>query len=278
MRLLAIHRLVPFVYYLLLQFTLSLPIVAAFTMNNSNNNRSNEQPLVIVDTDLDQLVTRCHELLQEKKHSPQVWVGLAGPPGSGKSTLASKLSQKLGPIATVLPMDGYHIPKVKLSQTDFERRGAPWTFDSSQFVEDLQKAKQQQSGSFPIYDRSIGDPVPNRTTVEPSHKIVFVEGLYVFAFDHEDWAPLQHILDDMWYIHIPDANLLKERLVERHLRNWSDKKAALFGSGQDGARRKVEQNDGPNADFVQKNSQHHAKVWIVHDEERTERKIDGSLE
>ena len=143
MKLPAIHRLVLFYYYFL--SICWLPIATAFTMRNKNKPTTPQKPLVINDTDLDRLVERCRTL--QEKHS-QVWIGVAGPPGSGKSTLANKLCKKLGAIATILPMDGYHIPKEKLSQADFQRRGAPWTFDAAQFVCDIKAARLLLFGRF----------------------------------------------------------------------------------------------------------------------------------
>jgi pantothenate kinase len=54
-----------------------------------------------------------------------VWLGIVGPPGSGKSTIAQFLEEFLLRDKNVrvgrIQMDGYHIPKNKLSAQDMQR-------------------------------------------------------------------------------------------------------------------------------------------------------------
>ena len=65
----------------------------------------------------------------------RILVAIAGAPGSGKSTLAANLATRLGPMAEVLPMDGFHLDNARLRQMGlFHRKGAPETFDAESFV------------------------------------------------------------------------------------------------------------------------------------------------
>lgn len=234
------------------------------------------------------LVQRSLDLL-EKSSSSQVFIGIAGGPGSGKSTLAESVCKAVNEecgqdAAIVIPMDGYHFSKSRLEEmgkkelvigdtmagnggttTTFQdlmsRRGAPWTFDSEALIRDLQQAKQHQQGSFPIYSREISDPVPNGVFLTPSQKIIYCEGNYLLSFDNANWKPLENIWDETWYILVPEE-VVKERLINRHLENWNDSKVQMWGSGRNGALCKVEASDLKNYRWIQETSRNHADVII----------------
>lgn len=244
--------------------------------------------------DVNALVTRSLKLLDKKQTSvdsqQQVFIGIAGGPGSGKSTVAEAVCNavnKLHPdnmMAIVIPMDGYHYSKAKLQEMEnkgimigdvatgssgttttfsdlMSRRGAPWTFDSQALVRDLQTAKQQGQGSFPIYSRDISDPVPDGGTLTHQHKIVYCEGNYLLAFESEDWKPLESIWDETWFVSISEQ-VAKERLISRHLERWNEAKIQLWGQGRDGAQAKVEASDLKNFRWIQENSRGHYDVII----------------
>lgn len=112
-----------------------------------------------------------------------------------------------------------------------------------------------------MYDRSISDPVDNQIHVTPDHTIVFSEGNYLLANDDAAWTPLSVLWDDAWFIDVSE-DVLKERLVNRHLENWTAAKEARFGPGRIGATAKVESSDLINARWVYRTSQQHACVRI----------------
>lgn len=221
----------------------------------------------------------------------QVYIACVGAPGSGKSTISDKVVRAINDrkgrdnVSIVIPMDGYHIPKSELrtmgeqgvligdqdstvgTTTCYEdlmrRRGAPWTFDPKRLNEDLTSARERGEGYFPVYDRSISDPVPNQISVTKDHQIIICEGNYLIAFDDPDWAPLRRHWDDRWFIDVAETEL-KERLVKRHLKNWTSAKISLFGEGRKGAELKAESSDLKNARWVYQTSKVHANVIITH--------------
>jgi pantothenate kinase len=96
--------------------------------------------------------------LYKSKNSPNTFiVAIAGPPGSGKSATAKRLVSLLNaavasadtqPLAKCIGMDGYHytrqyLREMKDSARAFERRGAPFTFDSLAFAEMLMKLRHR---------------------------------------------------------------------------------------------------------------------------------------
>lgn len=236
---------------------------------------------------VDALVKRSIDILETSGDS-QVFIGIAGGPGSGKSTLVEMVSQavndELQHSSIVIPMDGYHISRANLKKmpsdgvqigdvatgkdcttTTFDdlmsRRGAPWTFDSSALIHDLQTAKQTGKGTFPIYSREVSDPVSNGVELTREHKIVYCEGNYLLAFDDAEWQPLQTLWDDTWFIDVTEP-VVKERLVNRHLERWNTAKVQLWGQGRAGAQAKVEASDLKNLRWIHEKSRGHANVII----------------
>lgn len=154
------------------------------------------------------------------------WVGVAGGPGTGKSTVAETVCERLNEIspdsAIVIPMDGWHIPQDRLVEElgmeGMQRRGAPWTFDCDLLYEQLKDAKKNAKASLPMYSREISDPVPDKVKLEPHHKIVFVEGIYMLWKDDEEkkWSRLFELWDEKWFIQChPEKSKLNVLSIDR---------------------------------------------------------------
>ncbi|PKI64068.1 hypothetical protein CRG98_015512 [Punica granatum] len=190
-------------------------------------------------------------------------VGLAGPPGAGKSTLASEVvqrinrlwPQKVGPfdsqvepadVATVLPMDGFHLYRSQLDAMEnpeeaHARRGAPWTFDPMLLLQCLQNLRSQGSVYAPSFDHGVGDPVEADIFIGIQHKIVLVEGNYLFLEDGV-WKEVSSIFDAKWFIDV-DIDKAMQRVLKRHIST---------GKPPDVAKWRIEHNDRPNAELIMK--------------------------
>jgi len=167
-------------------------------------------------------------------------LGLVGAPGAGKSTLAQALADALGPMAQVVPMDGFHLANAELARLRrAQRKGAPDTFDAAGYVALLRRLRTQAPGETvyaPAFRREIEEPIAGAIAVHPQTRLVITEGNYLLL-DDGPWAEVASLLDDCWYVDVDDT-LRRQRLVERHIR---------FGRNQAEARAWVEHTDEPNA-------------------------------
>ncbi|MET9930797.1 MULTISPECIES: nucleoside/nucleotide kinase family protein [unclassified Streptomyces] len=155
-------------------------------------------------------------------------LGLAGPPGAGKSTLAARLVDRLGGLAVLVPMDGFHLAQaelVRLGRAD--RKGAPDTFDAAGYTALLVRLRTPEPGTTvyaPAFDRSLEEPVAGAVPVAPDVPLVVTEGNYLLH-DEGAWAGVLPLLDEAWYLDL-DARLRVPRLIDRHVRFGKDRARA----------------------------------------------------
>ena len=172
-------------------------------------------------------------------------VALAGPPGAGKSTLVEGLLVALGPVAAVLPMDGYHLDNALLDARDERRRkGAPWTFDVGGLARDLQRLSADDGPVLvPVFDRGLDLSRAAAREIGPEVRVVLVEGNYLLL-DQAPWDALAGFWDVTVALDVPEP-VLKARLMQRWLDHDHTEAEALA---------RVEANDLPNARLVLANS------------------------
>ena len=205
-------------------------------------------------------LSKHHSLKTAGSSSPQrTIIALAGPPGSGKSTVASIVAARINAdlripnFATVVPMDGFHLPRSALDQLPnraeaYARRGAAWTFDA-QGVVDLvhalhaSKMDTKQVILAPSFDHVLKDPQLNGVSIGSEVSIVILEGNWLL-FDEEPWSSIARLVDDSWFVDV-EPKLAKERIAKRHLRSGIEVtwEAAL---------RRAEGNDLRNGDEVRR--------------------------
>ncbi|CAL9061013.1 unnamed protein product [Musa banksii] len=163
-------------------------------------------------------------------------VGLAGPPGAGKTTLSSEVVRRLNNLwsqkatgknsvsplefAIVLPMDGFHLYRSQLDAMEnpeeaHARRGAPWTFNPELLLKCLHSLRNEGSTYAPSFDHGVGDPVEDDVFVSSEHKVVIVEGNYLFL-EEGIWQDICSIFDEKWFLDI-DINVAMERVLKRHI-------------------------------------------------------------
>jgi len=216
----------------------------------------------MMQSDNDQLANYLLEQVAELEEGKIFWLGIAGAPGSGKSTLSQGLQQRLGEIAVVIPMDGYHfyrgeLDKMPNSDEAHKRRGAPFTFNAKRFVQELANARQQGEGSFPSFDHGQGDPVEKEIRlIAGQHRVAVVEGNYLLL-EEEPWKQIRTLLDETWFLEV-DIELCMQRVRARFLATGRDQRTADF---------RIKTNDRPNAELVTRVSPQYAdRVISGHDD------------
>jgi len=184
---------------------------------------------------------RARELIAR---SGRALLGLVGPPGSGKSTLAAALQAEFAHVSQVVPMDGFHLANVELERLGRRgRKGAHDTFDSAGYVALLRRLLAQPDDEIvyaPEFRREIEEPIANAIPVFPRTQLVITEGNYLLL-DEGPWASVKGLLDEVWYVDVPDEVRL-HRLTKRN---------AQFGRSPDEPPSWVANTDEPNARLIE---------------------------
>lgn len=195
------------------------------------------------------VITRFDDLvdaLGEPATGKRRLIAIVGAPGSGKSTLSKALGEAINQrepgSASILPMDGFHLDdQVLRARGRLERKGAPDTFDVGGLVHMHRRlaANEEAEIAVPLFDRTLEVSRGGARIIPTSVKIVLVEGNYLLL-QNPPWDQLAAFYDLTVQIAVPEE-ALRARLVER----W--RKHDL---PQEVARRRIEDNDLPNARLV----------------------------
>ena len=200
--------------------------------------------------DISAITKRISDLCNSKD---RVIVGIAGPPAAGKSTISASLEAALTD-SVVVPMDGFHLDNQELDALSLrDRKGAPDTFDADGFVDLVHAIKNRDDVvSVPEFDRSLDAVVHRGLVVAPRHRVILVEGNYLFL-DKKPWDSLMPLFDLQVFLKPPLADI-ENRLLNR----WRE-----HGYSEQEAQAKAEMNDMPNARFVLAHSKINEDAMVV---------------
>jgi pantothenate kinase len=202
---------------------------------------------------IEQDVIQVCELVKSKmREGARIIIGVAGPPASGKSTLAKLVVQYLnneadsvGPIATILPMDGYHLDNWLLeSRGLLARKGAPETYDAHGFCDVVKRLSTADIESFhPKFDRQMDLAIANSIAIHPHTPVIVVEGNYLLL-KTEPWASLREVFTATVLV-CPPIDALRDRLQQR----WTE-----YGLDPEAATLRATMNDMVNVGLVIRDS------------------------
>ncbi len=194
----------------------------------------------------------CDLISSRRQVGVRTIVAIAGPPASGKSTLAEAVVLTLNaqqssavPVATLVPMDGYHLDNRILEPRGLlTRKGAPETFDAVGFCTAIKGLQSARHESFhPSFDRQMDLAIANAIAVHPDTPTVVVEGNYLLM-DSDPWRGLADVFTVTVFVS-PDLEELKSRLQHRWIKHGFDPKSAL---------QRATMNDLPNAELILRDS------------------------
>ncbi|HEU4424627.1 MAG TPA: nucleoside/nucleotide kinase family protein, partial [Pilimelia sp.] len=109
-------------------------------------------------------------------------LGITGAPAAGKSTVAAAIVAALAPVATLVPMDGFHLAEAELHRLGrHPRKGAVDTFDADGFAALLRRLRAGRPGVVyaPEFRREIEEPIAGAIPVPPEVPLVVTEGNYL---------------------------------------------------------------------------------------------------
>lgn len=187
----------------------------------------------------------------------RVLIGITGSPGAGKSTLATTLVAALNAedgagTAVHLPMDGFHLANTTLDRLGLRhRKGAIETFDGWGFAGLLERVRAETDHVVyaPGFERSVDEPVAAEIAIEPTARIVVVEGNYLLV-DEGPWQQVGELLDEYWFIEATEEQRVR-RLVARHTAFGRTPEAALAWALEvDGANARIIEPTVARADLV----------------------------
>jgi putative kinase len=173
---------------------------------------------------------------------------LAGPPGCGKSTLAALWEElarrQRGPLLQALPLDGFHYPNAVLDARTVSRdgrevslrllKGSPESYDLESLARHLRDLHEGQTPAWPIYDRTVHEPVPSGIAVAREGVLV-VEGNYLLL-DEPGWRELAAFKDLGVFLECREEDARSD-ILARHVRG---------GRTPEDAARHYAFNDEPN--------------------------------
>jgi fructokinase len=155
-------------------------------------------------------------------------VAVAGPPGAGKSTLAAVLVDRLnrdGPVAALVPMDGFHLDNAILDARGLRaRKGAPETFDALGVLRMVERLDRDAEVVIPGFDRARDIAIAGAAVLGAECRIAVVEGNYLLL-DEAPWRDLRPLWD-LSVMLSPPVEVLRARLIDRWLTHGHDPAAA----------------------------------------------------
>jgi pantothenate kinase len=164
-------------------------------------------------------------------------VGTGTDAGTHTHVAARDATRAHQPTAVHLPMDGFHLANSTLDRLGLrQRKGATETFDGWGFVAMLERVLRETEHTVyaPAFERHLDEPVAGEIAIEPSVRVVVVEGNYLLS-RLEPWHRVRDLLAESWFCETDEGERML-RLVRRHTASGRTPDAALaWATDVDGA-------------------------------------------
>ncbi|KAG0127121.1 P-loop containing nucleoside triphosphate hydrolase protein [Tuber indicum] len=224
-----------------------------------------------------ELVEHTSQTLSTLPPKTRFLISVSGIPGSGKTTIAKMVAErlnavsKIGDVAAMIPMDGYHLTRAALSAMPnpieaHARRGAPFTFDPvslKRLIEQVKAPLEEEEKIIyaPSFDHAVKDPVEDDIKILSSQRVLIFEGSGNYlSMGTEVWGDIARFFDELWFVEV-ERGVARERLIARHLE-------AGLADTREAAAKRADENDLPNGDYLIKNGlKPHRIIRSVEDQE-----------
>jgi pantothenate kinase len=139
--------------------------------------------------------------------------------------ISANNGEEAGEIAISIGLDGWHLSRSTLRHSQTLRRrlqdagliGRFLRRDISISVSSLRAPVADLPIHAPSFSHALKDPVENALQVTSSHRVLLIEGLYVFL-NVAPWSVAGQLLDERWLLEV-DVEVARERLVQRHVKS-----------------------------------------------------------
>lgn len=224
------------------------------------------EEIVIDDAEVDRLHAPILAKLARPAAGRRVVAFVAGVPGSGKTTLAAlwtELARRAHAVPCVaLPMDGFHLPNAVLDREQIVRdgvtmplrriKGAPETYAVAAMAQMLERLVRGEDLVWPVYDRTLHEPVTEGVRVQGASAVCLLEGNYLLL-DRAPWGELARVADARFFLDAAEDEV-KPALLARHLRGGRTHEDALAHFAR---------TDAPNIALV-RGTRRYADVVLAH--------------
>ena len=173
--------------------------------------------------DLNQVAS---QILNLSQNQHVVMIAIAGAPGSGKSTIGENLHNIIGEKSCLIPMDGFHLDNIILRDLGLiSVKGAPETFDLTNFARLIDKAKNKNLARYPLFDRNRDSVIEDGGKVSDSACIFLFEGNYLL-FNEAGWSDLAKKWDASIWLDV-SLDVIEERLIARWIEHGLSENDAI---------------------------------------------------
>lgn len=158
--------------------------------------------------------------LNKKPHHRPFMIGISGSVAVGKSTTSRLLQLLLSrafPHASVslVTTDGFLYSNSILKQKNLmNRKGFPESYHMEGLLDFLDKMRNGETSTIPIYSHEIYDILPNQGQTINSPDFLIIEGINIFQTGHNDKLFIADYFDFSIYIDA-EVNHIKQWYIER---------------------------------------------------------------